>query len=59
MITTEKILNFNLLRMIIIFELLKSNGTVNATCGSVFYTKLDLGIVKYHFEIASEREISE
>lgn len=31
------------------FELL-SDGTVKASCGSGFYTKLDLGIVKYHFE---------
>lgn len=31
------------------FELLP-DGTVKATCGSGFYTKLDLGIVKYHFE---------
>ena len=26
------------------------DGNVKATCGSGFYTKLDLGIVKYHFE---------
>ena len=31
------------------FELLPDR-TVKATCGSGFYTKLDLGIVKYHFE---------
>lgn len=31
------------------FELLP-DGTVKAACGSGFYTKLDLGIVKYHFE---------
>ena len=31
------------------FELLP-DGTVKATCGSGFYTRLDLGIVKYHFE---------
>ena len=29
------------------------DGTVKATCGSGFYTKLDLGIVKYHFEAIS------
>lgn len=40
------------------FEL-KPDGTVNAKCGNGFYTKLDLGIVKYHFEIASEKKISE
>lgn len=34
------------------FELLPDN-TVKQTCGKGFYTKLDLGIVKYHFEIAS------
>ena len=34
------------------FELLP-DGTVKATCGSGFYTKLDLGIVKYHFEAIS------
>lgn len=31
------------------FEL-KPDGKVKATCGRGFYTKLDLGIVKYHFE---------
>lgn len=31
------------------FELLPDE-TVKATCGSGLYTKLDLGIVKYHFE---------
>lgn len=34
------------------FEL-QPDGTVKASCGSGFYTKLDLGIVKYHFETAS------
>ena len=34
------------------FELL-TDGNVKATCGSGFYTKLDLGIVKYHFEAGS------
>lgn len=32
------------------FELL-SDGKVKADCGRGFYTKLDLGIVKYHFEV--------
>lgn len=41
-----------------LFEL-KPDGTVGATCGRGFYTKLDLGIVKYHFEMASGRKISE
>lgn len=31
------------------FELLP-DGNVKASCGSGFYTRLDLGIVKYHFE---------
>ena len=35
------------------FELLP-NGDVKATCGKGFYTKLDLGIVKYHFEAVSK-----
>lgn len=37
------------------FELLQ-DGTVKATCGSGFYTKLDLGIVKYHFETVSGKK---
>lgn len=37
------------------FEL-QSDGTVNATCGKGFYTRLDLGIVKYHFEAASGKK---
>ena len=37
------------------FELLP-DGTVKATCGSGFYTKLDLGIVKYHFEIVAGKK---
>lgn len=36
------------------FEL-KADGEVKATCGRGFYTKLDLGIVKLHFEIGSGR----
>lgn len=31
----------------------QSDGSIKAKCGSGFYTKLDLGIVKYHFEAAS------
>lgn len=34
------------------FELLP-DGTVKASCGKGFYTKLNLGIVKYHFETYS------
>lgn len=32
---------------------LMPDGNVKATSGSGFYTKLDLGIVKYHFEAAA------
>lgn len=38
------------------FELLP-NETVKASSGKGFYTKLDLGIAKYHFEAASGRKI--
>lgn len=38
------------------FEL-RTDSTVKATCGRGFYTKLDLGIVKYHFEMGSGRKI--
>ena len=38
------------------FELMP-DSTVKATCGRGFYTKLDLGIVKYHFEMGSGRRI--
>ena len=38
------------------FEL-SSDNKINAACGKGFYTKLDLGIVKYHFEIGSGRKI--
>lgn len=37
------------------FEL-RADGTVKAACGSGFYTKLDLGIVKYHFEAVSGKK---
>lgn len=32
---------------------LEQDGKVTAQCGGGFYTRLDLGIVKYHFEVAS------
>lgn len=32
------------------------DGKVKATCGSGFYTKLDLGIVKYHFEMITKKK---
>lgn len=38
------------------FELL-NDGNVKACCGKGFYTKLDLGIVKYHFESASGKKV--
>ena len=37
------------------FDLLP-DGNVKATCGSGFYTKLDLGIVKYHFETVTGKK---
>lgn len=38
------------------FELLPDGG-VKARCGKGFYTKLDLGIVKYHFEAITEKTV--
>ena len=38
------------------FEL-QPGGNVKATSGKGFYTKLDLGVVKYHFEIAGKRKL--
>ncbi len=38
------------------FELLPDNG-VKATAGKGFYTKLDLGIAKYHFEVITVKKI--
>ena len=38
------------------FELLP-DGSVKAACGSGFYTKLDLGIVKYHFEAVTGKKM--
>lgn len=35
-----------------------ADGTIRAVCGKGFYTKVDLGIVKYHFEIGSGRKLS-
>ena len=40
------------------FNLTYDNGKVSAKAGSGFYTKLDLGIVKYHFEAVSGKKIS-
>ena len=38
------------------FTLTYSGGKVSAKAGPGFYTALDLGIVKYHFEIGAGRE---
>lgn len=38
------------------FELLP-DSKINAVSGKGFYTKLDLGIVKYHFEIGAGRKL--
>ena len=38
------------------FTLTYSGGKVTAKAGAGFYTKLDLGIVKYHFEIGAGKE---
>lgn len=32
------------------------DGNVQATCGKGFYTKLDLGIVRYHFALGAGKE---
>lgn len=39
------------------FKLTYADGKVTAKAGVGFYTKIDLGIVKYHFEVASGRKI--
>lgn len=36
---------------------LMSDGSVRARAGVGFYTKMDLGIARYHFEVASGKEI--
>ena len=36
---------------------LRTDGGVTASSGKGFYTQLDLGIVKYHFELGSGRKI--
>ncbi|MGN1479252.1 MAG: nitroreductase family protein [Acutalibacteraceae bacterium] len=38
------------------FTLTYSGGKVSAKAGAGFYTKLDLGIVKYHFEIGAGKD---
>lgn len=39
------------------FEL-TGDGTIKAKCGKGFYTKLDLGIVKYHFEALTGKKVT-
>lgn len=39
------------------FELLP-DGSVKAKCSSGFYTKLDLGIVQYHFEAVTGKKVT-
>lgn len=38
------------------FTLTCHDSTVSAKAGNGFYTKIDLGIVKYHFEIGAGKE---
>lgn len=38
------------------FTLALKDGKVTATAGRAFYAKVDLGIVKYHFEIGAGKE---
>lgn len=38
------------------FKLTYADGKVTAKAGFGFYTKIDLGIVKYHFEVASGKK---
>lgn len=40
------------------FRIMYNNDTVTFKAGIGMYTKLDLGIVKYHFEIGSNRKIN-
>lgn len=37
------------------FKFIYKNGDVEARAGSGFYTKIDLGIAKYHFDVISQR----
>lgn len=39
------------------FYITFENGEVSAKAGKGFYTKLDLGIVKYHFEAVTDRKV--
>ncbi|MGN0572310.1 MAG: nitroreductase family protein [Acutalibacteraceae bacterium] len=37
------------------FKFIYEDGKVTAKAGAGFYTKVDLGIVKYHFEVGAEK----
>ena len=39
------------------FYITLENGRVSARAGKGFYTKMDLGIVKYHFEAVTGRRV--
>lgn len=39
------------------FYIMLENGKVSARAGKGFYTKMDLGIVKYHFEAVTGRKV--
>ncbi len=39
------------------FTLTYADGKVTAKAGMGFYTKVDLGIVKYHFELGAGKKI--
>lgn len=38
------------------YKFILNGNRVSAVCGNGFYTKIDLGIVKYHFEIGAGKE---
>lgn len=38
------------------FKFILNGNSVQAKAGSGFYTKIDLGIAKYHFEIGAGKE---
>lgn len=40
------------------FMLKYENGKVSAKAGMGFYAKVDLGIVKYHFELGAGKDAS-
>ena len=39
------------------FYIMLENGRVSAKAGKGFYTKMDLGIVKYHFEVVTGHKV--